>query len=324
VVTQGATVGKSGERLTIRKPGGETEYVRLIDVAELSVFGHVQLTAAAVRALAERGVPVLHHTYGGWLIGVTTSPTQRNVLLRVAQYKAAADERTALGLARAFVSGKIRNQRTLLRRNHRTVDEAVLHELARLARAAERVRSADRLLGMEGTASRVYFSEFAGMLKTGAGFDFSMRTRRPPTDPVNALLSLLYSLLAKECVRATLAVGLDPYLGFFHRVRYGRPSLALDLTEEFRPLISDSVVITLLNNDMLDESDFVRRGPACALREKGRKKVLEMYEARMETLIRHPLFGYSMSYRRVLEVQARLLARVVEGEISEYRPFVTR
>lgn len=324
VVTQGATVGKSGERLTIRKAEGETEYVRLIDVAELSLFGHVHLTAAAVRALMERGAPILHHTYGGWLIAVTTSPTQRNVLLRLAQYRAATDDRTALRLGRAFVSGKIRNQRTLLRRNHRTVSDAVLEEMARLARAAERVRSADRLLGVEGTASRLYFSQFAGMLKTTAEFDFSTRTRRPPTDPVNALLSFLYSLLAKECVRAVLAAGLDPYLGFFHRVRYGRPSLALDLAEEFRPIIADSTVLTLLNNDMLDESDFVRRGPACALRDRGRKKVLETYEARMETLIRHPLFGYSVSYRRVLEVQARLMARVVEGEVGEYRPFVTR
>lgn len=324
VTTQGATVGKSGERLVVRQPDGEESQVRLIDVSNLGVFGNVQVTAQAIRTLTDRGAPILNFTYGGWLSSVTTAPTRRNVLLRMAQYRTATDENACLRLARGFVSGKIRNQRTMLRRNHAGRPITGLAELKRLASGVHRVRSIDRLLGVEGTAARVYFSLFSGMLRSPADFDFRGRARRPPPDPVNALLSFLYSLLAKDCTTACLAVGLDPYLGFFHQLHYGRPSLALDLAEEFRPLIADSVTLTLLNNEMLHPSDFIRRGPACALTDNGRRTVIEGYEARMQTLIRHPLFGYSVSYRRILEVQARLLSRVVAGELTHYRPFITR
>jgi CRISPR-associated protein Cas1 len=324
VVTQGATVGKSGERLIVRAPEAEPQEVRLIDVSEVSVFGNVQVTAGAVRALADRGVPILHMTYGGWLVAVTAGPAQRNVQMRLAQYHVAADDHRSLHIARALVAGKIRNQRTMLRRNHRNRPAAALTEMNRLAAHAERARTAEQLLGLEGSASRVYFASFAGLLREDANFDFTARTRRPPTDPVNALLSLLYSLLAKECLRAALAAALDPYVGFFHRARYGRPSLALDLAEEFRPIVADSVAVTVVNTGVVKPGDFIRRGPACALKDHARRRVLEAYETRMETLVRHPHFGYSVSYRRILEIQARLLARVVLGELKRYRPFATR
>jgi CRISPR-associated protein Cas1 len=324
VVTQGATVGKTGERLIVRAPGAEAQEVRLIDVSEVSAFGNVQLTAGAIRALADRGIPILHMTYGGWLVAMTTGPAQRNVQMRLVQYETARDGSRSLRIARAFVAGKIRNQRTLLRRNHRDRPSEVLMQINRLADQAERARSADQLLGIEGNASRLYFASFPGMLKDNMDFDFTARTRRPPTDPVNALLSFLYSLLAKDCVRAVLAAAFDPYVGFFHRTHYGRPSLALDLAEEFRPIIGDSVVVTALNTGVVKPDDFVRRGPACALKDPARRRVLDAYETRMETLVRHPLFGYSVSYRRVLEVQARLLARVVLGELKSYAPFTTR
>ncbi len=324
VVTQGATIGKTGERLVIRAPDTEPQEVRLIDVSEVSVFGNVHLTSGAIRALADRGIPVMHLTYGGWLVAVTTGPAQRNVQARLAQYRTAADDGRSLRIARSIVSGKIRNQRTMLRRNHRARPTDVLARLDHLAAQAERARSSGHLLGIEGNASRLYFECFAGMLKENADFDFTARTRRPPTDPVNALLSFLYSLLAKDCVRAVLAAALDPYIGFFHRIHYGRPSLALDLAEEFRPIIADSVAVTVLNTGTVKGEDFIRRGPACALKDHARRRVLDAYEARMETLIRHPLFGYSVSYRRILELQARLLARVVLGELKSYRPFTTR
>ncbi|HXF83666.1 MAG TPA: CRISPR-associated endonuclease Cas1 [bacterium] len=324
VVTQGATVGKTGERLVVRAPDTEPQEVRLIDVSELSAFGNVQVTAGAIRALVDRGIPILHLTYGGWLVAVTSGPAQRNVQMRLAQYQVATNDSRSLRIARALVSGKIRNQRTLLRRNHRSRPVEVLAQLNRLADQAERARTADQLLGIEGNASRLYFASFAGLLKDDAQFDFTARTRRPPTDPVNALLSFLYSLLMKDCLRAVLAAALDPYVGFFHRLHYGRPSLALDLAEEFRPIIGDSVVVTALNTGVVKPDDFIRRGPACALKDPARRRVLDAYEARMETLVRHPVFGYSVSYRRVLEVQARLLARVVLGELKAYVPFTTR
>ncbi len=324
VVSQGTTVGKSGERLEVRKVGDPEAHVRLIDVSHVALFGNVQVSAQALRALAARGVPILHFTYGGWLAAVTSGPDQRNVLLRAAQYRLAADSRRALALSKAFVTGKIRNQRTILRRNHRARPADALDELARLMGSAHRVRAIQDLLGVEGAAARVYFSLFPGMLRSEIAFDFRERTRRPPTDPVNAMLSFVYSLLAKDCTSTCMAVGLDPYMGFFHQARYGRPSLALDLAEEFRPLIADSVVLTMINNGMVGPADFLQRGPACALRESARRRVIETYEARMQTLVRHPLFGYSVSYRRILEVQARLLARVVAEELTVYQPFTTR
>ncbi len=324
VMSQGATVGKTGERLVVRRPGEDPSFARLIDISGLSVFGNVQISAQALRALSTRGIPILHFTYGGWLAAVTTGPAQRNVVLRMAQYKMASRARTALLVSRAIVFGKIQNQRTILRRNHRDRPEGAIGELGRLAKAAYAAQSQERLLGIEGTAARIYFTLFGGMLRPSMSFDFTERNRRPPTDPVNALLSFAYALLTKDCTAACVAAGLDPYIGCFHQLRYGRPSLALDLAEEFRPLIADSVVLTVVNTGMVTDSDFIHRGPACALREEARRRLIEAYEARMETLIRHPLFGYSISYRRVLEVQARLLARVIAGELREYRPLATR
>jgi CRISPR-associated protein Cas1 len=269
-------------------------------------------------------VPIFHHTYGGWLAAVTSGVLEHNAPLRVEQYRVADDPQRSLPIARAIVAGKLQNQRTLLRRNHRDCPPDVLRELARLAKAARRAADSDRLFGIEGLGARVYFAQFGGMLKDPMGFDMAGRERRPPPDPVNAVLSFLYSLLLKDSVRALLAVGLDPFRGVYHRMRPGRPSLALDLMEEFRPIVADSVALWLVNNRVLSPDDFVRRGPACGLKEGARRRVIEAYEGRMDTLVQHPLFGYQVSYRRVVEVQARLLARAIAGEISGYRPFTTR
>lgn len=324
VQQQGAVVGRAGERLVVRPPGGEEVSVRLLDVSQLSVYGNVQVTAQALRALVERDVPILHHTYAGWLVAVTTGPMQRCVPLRSEQYRMADDPARSLAVARRFVEGKIRNQRTLIRRNDPGKPQGVLRELSRLARLAQEAPDADRLLGIEGLASRAYFARFPEMLRDPMGFEAAGRLRRPPPDPVNALLSLCYSLLVKEGVRALLAAGLDPYRGFYHRLRVARPSLALDLVEEFRPLLADSVVLGLINNRMVRLSDFLLRGRNCTLTSEGRRRVIRAFEARMDVLVRHPLFRYQVSYRRVFEIQARLLARVVNGDLAEYRPFVTR
>jgi CRISPR-associated protein Cas1 len=156
------------------------------------------------------------------------------------------------------------------------------------------------------------------------GFDFTNRNRRPPRDPVNALLSLGYSLLAKDCTIGAYAVGLDPYVGFYHQPRFGRPALALDLMEEFRPLIVDSTVLTLLNNRMLGLTDFVQAGQAVNLTNAARKVFFEAYESRMNNVVTHPVFDYKVSYRRALELQFRMIAKVITGEIALYHPFQTR
>lgn len=201
-------------------------------------------------------------------------------------------------------------------------------QLAVLAEQAEQAEEAATLLGIEGTAARLYFDAFPSLL-TGAddlpGPSFSgLRNRRPPTDAVNCLLSFCYGLLTKELLAACLTVGFDPYIGLYHRPRFGRPALALDLAEEFRPLLADSTVLTLVNNREISASDFVVRAGAVTLTAEGRKAVIRAWERRMKTEIRHPMFGYSVSYRRAVELQARILAARLVGELSAYEPLVTR
>jgi len=325
VQEQGASVGKGDERLVIRTRDDQQE-VRLLDVSQLCVFGNVSVTPPALRLLASRSIPVCHFSYGGWFEAVTVGMAHKNVELRRRQFALAGNRRASLAIARRIVSGKIRNSRTLLRRNHAEAPQAGLRELSRLAQQAEAARRREELLGIEGAAARVYFSRFPGMIKADAGLDFSFtdRNRRPPRDPVNAMLSFVYAVLVKDLLVQSYAVGFDPYLGFYHQPRYGRPALALDLAEEYRPIIADSVVIGAINNGEIQRGDFLTRGDACALTPGGRRKILAAYERRMDALIQHSVLRYAASYRRILEVQARLLARYVLGELPEYLPFRTR
>lgn len=327
---QGLRVGKSGEVLQVKEKDKLLEEVRIGELCQVSLFGNVQLSTQAVQTLCEAGVPICYFSQGGWFYGITNGLNQKNVFLRRAQFALAEKEWFAGALARRLVAGKIRNQRTLLLRNHEQPPQATLHEMKQMVERAEQARGLEELLGIEGNAARLYFGGLGGMLKVqpeiGAAFsfDFDGRNRRPPRDPVNALLSLGYAVLAKDLTIACYAVGFDPFIGFYHQPRFGRPALALDLMEPFRPLIVDSAVITAINTGMVTPSAFVRAGDAVALTPEGRKAFYRAYEARMDTLVTHPLFNYRVSYRRLLEIQARLLARVLDGEIGEYPVFVTR
>ncbi|MYE40092.1 MAG: CRISPR-associated endonuclease Cas1 [Chloroflexi bacterium] len=325
VQTQGAVVGKSGDQLEVKQKGQSLQKVRLMEVSHLALFGNVQVTTQALRELCDRNVPICYFTYGGWFSGITNGMGHKNVELRCRQYLGAMTPETALPIARQMVFGKIKNCRTLLRRNHREPPISILAELNRLAERAQTATSLDTLLGIEGAAARTYFSEFRGMIKTDSlDFDFHGRNRRPPRDPVNAVLSFLYAMLIKQATITAFTVGFDPYLGFYHQPKYGKPALALDLVEEFRPLIADSACLTLINNGELGTEHFIKRGDAVALTQNGRRRVIEAYERRMDTLITHPLFGYSVSYRRILEVQVRLLSRHLQGELPAYPVFRTR
>jgi len=321
---QGTTLGKSGDQLTVKQRGQMLKTVRMIDVSQVSIFGNVQVTAPALRELAAARIPVCHFSYGGWFHAATLGLTHKNVELRMSQFATAMDPGRALGFARQFVVGKIKNCRTLLRRHLPGDDKAALDQLADLARKAEAATEAGSLLGIEGMAARAYFAGFARLLKHDDAFHVEGRNRRPPRDPVNALLSFVYALLAKELTVVLYATGFDPMLGFYHRPRYGRPSLALDLAEEFRPLVADSVVLTLINNREVAPSSFIRRAGGVALTPAGRRAVIGAFERRMDALVTHPIFHYRISYRRVLEVQARLLGRALSGEIAAYPSFCTR
>ena len=325
VQTQGAAVGKSGDELTVKSKGDIIAKARLLDVSSVSLFGNVQVTAQATRELLARGIPVCHFSYGGWLNGITAGMTHKNVELRIRQFQAAGDADQSLQIARDITVAKIRNSRVMLRRNHPAAPAAAIGELERLGANAARADGLLTLLGTEGAAARVYFANFGAMVKSDcAAFDFRTRNRRPPKDPVNAALSFLYAMLARQMAVSALAVGFDPYMGFYHQPKYGRPALALDLAEEFRPIVADSAALTLFNNGELKERDFVHRSGAAALTPDGRRTVIRAFERRLDTLIRHPLFSYSVSYRRIMELQARLLGRHLLGELPSYPAFTTR
>ena len=324
VQEQGAWLGKSGDELTVKLKGELLTKVRLIDTSQVSLLGNVQMSAQALREITVRGIPVCHFSYGGWFHGMTIGMAHKNVELRIRQYATAADAEAALPLARSFVMGKIKNCRTLLRRHMKEDPERLLPSLAEHVQKAEAAHQMATLLGVEGMAAKLYFAGLASLFRSDEAFNFENRNRRPPRDPVNALLSFVYALLVKELTVALYSAGFDPMLGFYHRPRYGRPSLALDLAEEFRPLIGDSVVLMLINNGEVSPADFIRRAGGIALTQAGRKAVMAGFERRMDTLVTHPIFKYRISYRRILEVQARLLARVLLGEIDGYPSFCTR
>ncbi|MBX3423209.1 MAG: CRISPR-associated endonuclease Cas1 [Pirellulaceae bacterium] len=336
--TQGNHVGISAQVLKIKEKDKLIQEVRLNDLCQVNIFGNIQLTTQAIGALMTADIPVVYFSYGGWFHGMTQSVGLKNILWRREQFRQADSNRFCLQLAKQLVKGKIRNQRTLLMRNHVEPPEQALQFLKALTIEVRRAESLAELLGVEGLAARVYFEHFNGMIKVGSDddrprqqngkhefrFDFERRNRRPPRDPINALLSLGYSLLAKDLTIAATSVGLDPFLGFYHQPRFGRPALALDLMEPFRPLIVDSAVLSAINQRMVTISDFVVVGDAVALTANGRKGFFRAYEQRMDQLVTHPLFGYRVSYRRLLEVQTRLLARQLMGEILEYPVFETR
>ena len=326
VTTPGSRVTRRGGRVVLREEGRETASRRLLDVSHIALFGNADIGSALMRDCFDAGVPVLWFTSGGWFSGFAQGMPSKNVGVRMRQHRAAAIG--ASELAGEFIRGKIRNQRTLLRRHGGPAMRVKSEQLGRLATQAAETSAIASLLGVEGTAARLYFEGFASLLhparSLGPSLTFEGRNRRPPRDPVNALLSFVYALLVKDCTIALTAAGLDPFIGLFHQPRFGRPALALDLAEEFRPLIGDSVVLTLVNNGEIASRHFVDRAGGVALTPTGRRGVIAAYERRIRTELRHPIFGYKASYRRTLEIQARLLASVLQGEIPSYRSLTTR
>lgn len=328
VTGYGFSVGKSGGVLQIKEKGGVVQEARLNDVSQVNIFGSASITSGVVQALAELVRPIAYFTTGGWFYGMTSGLGLKNVFLRREQFRRADDELFCLSVARSMVATKVRNQRTMLQRNHVEPPPRSLEALKRLAKQALRAGDLESLLGIEGSAAHHYFGQFAGMIKVEdsarPAFDFTRRNRRPPRDPVNALLSLGYSLLVRDLTVVCHEIGLDPFIGFYHQPRFGRPALPLDLMEGFRPLLVDSTVLFAINTEMVTADDFMRVGESVTLTARGRKRFLRAYEQRMDSLVTHPLFGYRVSYRRVLEIQARLLGRVVTGELSAYPGFETR
>jgi len=326
-----AKVAKKAEELEISIDDEKVQTVRLLDTSQVVVMGNVYITTPCLQDLMKRDIPVSWHSFGGWFFGHTVGTGHKNVELRTAQYRASFDDKTCLAIARNLVRAKIQNCRTLLRRNWRLDDkpDELLDQLKVLADKTQRAADLQQLLGFEGSAAALYFGAFDRLIKKPddsrqMSFDFTTRNRRPPTDPVNALLSFAYSLLVRTWTVNLTAVGLDAYRGFYHQPRYGRPALALDIMEPFRPIIADSVVLQAINNGEVRPSDFISAAGSVALNDAGRKRFIAAFERRLSQEITHPLFGYKVNYRRLFEIQARLFGRYLLGELQEYPNFTTR
>lgn len=327
VQEQGAVIGKTSNSLVVRKDGAELASVPLKDISQLVLCGNILVTAQAIHLLCEAGIPVVHLSSGHWFYGMTSGFAVRNGFNRAAQYEAARDPQRALALAREIVRAKGANQRTMLRRNAQPRPEDALVDMADWCGRAEKAEELPALLGLEGALAAAYFRHFGTMIRAPA-FDgsnlFEGRNRRPPLDPVNALLSFGYALLAKECTVALHAEGLDPWWGLYHQARHGRPGLALDLMEEFRPLVVDSAVLSALNTGMVAPRNFECSAAGCLLQPAGRKAFIQAYEARLDQLVTHPLFDYRASWRSIIRMQARLLGRWFRGDVPAYTGFTTR
>ena len=326
-----AYVRKDAERLLIEAEKEVVAEARFGETSQVVLFGNASLTTPALHECLRREIPVTWMSYGGWFLGHTVGTGHRTVETRIRQYEASFDPRDCLALARGWVAAKIANCRTLMRRNWREEGGApagLLNGLHSDLKNAVRAVSLEALLGIEGAAAGRYYGHFREMLKTKGDptmdFDFATRNRRPPKDPVNAMLSFAYAMLSREWTVALTSTGLDPYRGFYHQPRFGRPALALDMMEPFRPLIADSTVITVINNGEIHPDDFIRSSTGCNLSDSGRKRFIAAFERRMNHEVTHPIFKYRITYRRLLEVQARLLIRHLGGEIPRYPNFVTR
>ncbi|MEZ4705940.1 MAG: type I-D CRISPR-associated endonuclease Cas1d [Caldilineaceae bacterium] len=346
-------VSKDGDTLIVKIPanketGAEKRSVRvpMMKVDQVVVLGDSTVTTPALLALLDQNVDVCFCNYWGAFRGRLAPSLTKNVFARVAQFRAHEAYRRRVALAARFVRGKLHNQRTLLLRSNRTLDDVETSQaIADAAQSlGELIGQVDRLEveedgpldpsrpqmqsalgalhGMEGAGAALFFQSFRLLLKQDLGFQ--KRTRRPPTDPVNALLSFGYTLLMNHALSAAQMVGFDPYIGFLHSEGYGKPALALDLMEEMRTPIVDSVVLTVINKQILQPKHFEEQLGAWQLTPAGRKLFLQQFEARLNTEIQHPVFNYKATYRRCLELQARLLVKFLTGEIPDYRPFQTR
>ncbi len=339
VQSQRARIAKEGETLKISDEEKGDTVVRLNDVSDVALFGNVSITTPALSTLMDREIPVAFHSHGGWFRGIAHGVGHRNVEVRAAQYRRSFDTSYCLDFARGLVAAKIVNQRTIIRRNWRGDQDQrkiVLDRLNAARRTTKVASTTSALLGVEGDSAATYFRALAKILAPPssrdstketedlAPFRFDARNRRPPTDPVNSMLSLAYAMLTRHLTIALATVGLDPYQGFFHASRYGKPALALDIMEPFRPIIADSVVLSAVNTGEVSPTDFVNAPTGTSLTPAGRRRFVGVFERRLSQETTHPLFGYRLSMRRLLILQARLLSRHLLGELPHYPHYLPR
>lgn len=309
--------------------------VPLHHLGAMVCFGNVLVSPALMHRMADEGKSVVLLDNGGRFKARLEGPVSGNIVLRQAQHRLAVDVGFALEFARAIIAGKLKNSRSLLMRAAREAADAgeqaqlirITRNLAASLRAAAQACDLDTLRGVEGEAARGYFAALNLVVKPQARMHFALdgRTRRPPLDRFNALLSFLYSLLMNDCRSALETVGLDPQLGFLHAVRPGRAALALDLQEEFRAVLADRLALTLINRGQLGHKDFDERaGGAVMLNDKGRRTVITAWQERKQEEVTHPLLNMKVPIGIVPFVQARLMARTIRQEMQTYLPYLPK
>jgi CRISP-associated protein Cas1 len=330
VMQDDAFIGKVDERLKITHEKQVLQDVPLIKLDGVVVMGRATVSPAALMELLERKIPLtfLHKT--GRYLGSLEAPLGKNIFIRSAQWEAAkGDDAKRLHMVKAFVRGKLKNYRNLLLRAQREntgVDFGrALGTIESAIDGLPKMDNVDGLRGLEGAGSAAYFGSFDRLLKN-PDFTFKNRNRRPPLDPVNALLSFGYALLLHDVQSAVNIAGFDPYLGYLHVERYGRPSLALDLMEEFRPLVVDAIVLTAINRKLLSLADFTTEpvSGAVSLSDEGRKVFLRLYEQKKQSEFKHPVMEKKCTYQKAFLMQARLLGKYLMAETELYPPLVLK
>jgi len=334
VTSQGAYLARDGETVKVSVEKETRLRVPIHTLGGIVCFGRVGASPALMGLCGERGVPISFLTENGRFLARVTGPVSGNVLLRRKQYRDADDGEAAAGIARAVVTAKLANGRTVLLRGAR--DGGDLEAVERLGRAAEQTErllrgldgpaDVEGLRAVEGEAGRIYFGVFNDLIVAQKeDFEFHVRSRRPPLDRINALLSFVYTLVSGDVIAALESVGLDPQVGFLHRERPGRPSLALDLMEELRAFLADRLVLSLVNRQQVKGSGFRRtESGAVLMDDKTRKEVLVAYQKRKQEELRHPFLGEKIAIGLVAHVQALLLARHLRGDLEGYAPFLWR
>lgn len=325
VQTQGAYIHLDGETLKVRIEKQLKLQVPLHHLGGITVFGNVQLSPFLLHRCAEDGRSVVWCDAYGRFKARMEGPTSGNVLLRREQYRATENEELATRLARRFIEGKVRGGRYVVQRAYRDYKEAILLQttdsLGELITKITKETDLGALRGLEGAAASQYFNAFPAMLRVD-DITFDGRQRRPPRDPVNAVLSFVYSLLTTDCTSALESVGLDPQMGFLHSLRPGRPALALDLMEEFRHPFADRLVLSLFNRQQVKSVDFIERpGGAVLMNESARKTVLTAYQKRKQDEVGHPLIQGTVPIGLLPFIRARLLARFIRGDLEHYIPY---
>lgn len=328
ISTDDAFIGKTDERLRVRANQETLLDVPMIKVDGVVVLGRATVSPAALMELLSRNIPLSFMTGTGRFLGRLEPELNKNVFVRAAQWGAAGETQQAVHVVQGFVRGKLKSYRHLLLRAQREGKGEVEAQIERLEGAIAQISHTveiDSLRGLEGAGSAAYFASFDSLIRN-PNFAFKTRCRRPPTDPVNALLSFGYSLLAHDVQGALNIVGFDPYLGYLHTQRYGRPSLALDLMEEFRPLVVDAMVLAAVNRQVLAVEDFVVEplSGAVSLTDEGRRTFFRLYEQKKQSKFKHPVLGRQCSYQEAFEIQGRLLAKYLMGEVEQYPPLVLK